>query len=145
MFFQNFGIWGRLNQNSFLKPRFNITCFKRGPGLELVGALASDLQAQSLTKKGYHCASTLPFNMHFNAIFALLKGQVACLANTARVDLVTRQSPPLRHVQKGQGSFRMFLQFQHGPLGKVKLLQCVGLTVGCSSGGIRKPGKRMPR
>ena len=111
MFFQNFGIWGRLNQNSFPKPRFSITCFKRGPGLELVGALASDLQAQSLTKKGHHCASILPFNMHFNAIFTLLQGQVACLANTARVDLVTPQSPPLRNVQKAKSVSACFCNF----------------------------------
>ena len=80
--------------------------------------------------------------MHFNAIFALLQGQVASLANTARVDLVSRQSPPLRQVRKGRVSFGMFLKFQYRLqyrlLGKVKSL-LFGLTVGCSMGGIRKP------
>ena len=78
--------------------------------------------------------------MHFNAIFALLQGQVASLADTARVDLVSRQSPPLRQVQGV--SFGMFLKFQYRLqyrlLGKVKSL-LFGLTVGCSMGGIRKP------
>ena len=81
--------------------------------------------------------------MHFNAIFALLQGQVASLANTARVDsvdLVSRQSPPLRQVQGV--SFGMFLKFQYRLqyrlLGKVKSL-LFGLTVGYSMGGIRKP------
>ena len=48
--FQNFGFWGRLNWNSCPKLRFKITCFKRDPSLELVGALASNLQVQTLKK-----------------------------------------------------------------------------------------------
>ena len=43
--------------------------------------------------------------------FALLQGQVACLANTARVDLLTPQSLPLRNVQKAKSVSACFCNF----------------------------------
>ena len=141
--FQNFGFWGQLNRNSCPELRFKITCFKRDPSLELVGALASNLQAQTFKKNDTTsqahplstCTSTR-FSPFCKAKLLLWQIQPGLILWVDSHHLSDRFK-----IQKGV-SFGMFLKFQYRLqyrlLGKVKSLP-FGLTVGYSMGGIRKP------
>ena len=139
--FQNFGFWGRLNWNSCPKLRFKITCFKKDPGLELAGALASNLQVQTLKKNDTtsqaHPLSTCPstrFSPFCKAKLLLWQIQPGLILWVDSHHLSDR-------FEKAESVSACFWNFSTGYiklLGKVKSL-LFGLTVGYSMGGIRKP------